>query len=68
VETQDEAMSIPRAAIQRNARAALRMVADEARVEEEAVKAGQQSENGFANQYKAGTVNCLNVTTLRRPR
>jgi hypothetical protein len=41
------------------------MVADEAQVQDEVVKAGQQSEKGFANQYKAGTVNYLNVTTLR---
>jgi NodT family efflux transporter outer membrane factor (OMF) lipoprotein len=41
--------------------AALRILEEEAKVQEEAVKAAQQSITFTTNQYKAGTVNYLNV-------
>jgi len=41
--------------------AALRILQDEARVQDEAVKAAQQTVTVATNQYKAGTVNYLNV-------
>jgi len=41
--------------------AALRILEDEARVEDEAVKAAQKSLTVSINQYKAGTVSYLNV-------
>jgi len=45
--------------------AALRILQDEAQVQEEAVKAGQQSVTVTTNQYKSGTVNYLNVTVVQ---
>ncbi len=45
--------------------AALRILEDEARVEDEAVKAAQQSEALTTNQYKAGIVSYLNVITTQ---
>ena len=41
--------------------AALRILEDEAQVQDEAVKAAQQTVTVTTNQYKAGTVNYLNV-------
>jgi outer membrane protein TolC len=41
--------------------AALHVLQDEARVQDEAVKAAQQTVTVTINQYKAGTVNYLNV-------
>ena len=41
--------------------AALRILQDEAQVQDEAVKAAQQTVTVTTNQYKAGTVNYLNV-------
>jgi len=41
--------------------AALRILEDEAKVQDEAVKAARQSVTFTTNQYKAGTVNYLNV-------
>jgi len=41
--------------------AALRILQDEAQVQDEAVKAGQQTVIVTTNQYKAGTVSYLNV-------
>ena len=43
--------------------AALRILAEEARVQEETVKAAQQSAQISLNQYKAGIVSYLNVAT-----
>ena len=45
--------------------AALRILEDEARVQDEAVKAAQQSEALTTNQYKAGIVSYLNVITTQ---
>ena len=45
--------------------AALRILEDEARVQEEAVKAAQQSMTLTMNQYKAGLVSYLNVITTQ---
>jgi outer membrane protein TolC len=45
--------------------AALRILEDEARVQEEAVKAAEQSVTLTTNQYKAGTVSYLNVITAQ---
>ena len=41
--------------------AALRILEDENRAQDEAVKAAQQSLSVITNQYKAGTVSYLNV-------
>ncbi len=41
--------------------AALRILQDEAQVQDEAVKAAQQTVTVTTNQYKSGTVNYLNV-------
>jgi outer membrane protein TolC len=45
--------------------AALRILEDENHVQDEAVKAAQQSLNVITNQYKAGTVSYLNVITAQ---
>jgi len=45
--------------------AALRILEDENRAQDEAVKAAQQSLNVITNQYKAGTVSYLNVITAQ---
>ncbi len=45
--------------------AALRILEDEARVQEEAVQAARQSVTVTTNQYKAGTVSALNVVTVQ---
>jgi len=45
--------------------AALRILEEEARVQDEAVKAAQQSLAVIMNQYKAGIVNYLNVVTAQ---
>jgi outer membrane protein TolC len=45
--------------------AALRILEDENRVQDEAVKAAQQSLSVITNQYKAGTVSYLNVITAQ---
>jgi NodT family efflux transporter outer membrane factor (OMF) lipoprotein len=45
--------------------AALRILEEEARVQDEAVKAAQQSVTIITNQYKAGIVNYLNVVTAQ---
>ncbi len=45
--------------------AGLRILAEEARVLDEAVKAAQESVTVTTNQYKAGTVNYLNVVTVQ---
>jgi NodT family efflux transporter outer membrane factor (OMF) lipoprotein len=45
--------------------AALRILQDEAQVQEEAVKAAQQSVTVTTNQYKAGVVDYLNVITAQ---
>jgi len=45
--------------------AALRILQDEAQVQDEAVKAAQQSVTLTTNQYKAGTVSYLNVITVQ---
>ena len=45
--------------------AALRILEDEARVQEEAVKSAQQSVTLTTNQYNAGTVSYLNVITAQ---
>ena len=42
-----------------------RILAEEARVQNEAVKATQQSVTLTTNQYKAGTVSYLNVITIQ---
>jgi NodT family efflux transporter outer membrane factor (OMF) lipoprotein len=45
--------------------AALRILADEARVQDDAVKSAQESVTLTTNQYKAGTVSYLNVITAQ---
>ena len=45
--------------------AALRILQDEAQVQEEAVKAARQSVTVTTNQYKSGTVNYLNVIVIQ---
>jgi NodT family efflux transporter outer membrane factor (OMF) lipoprotein len=45
--------------------AALRILADGAQVQDEAVKAAQESVTVTTNQYKAGTVNYLNVVAVQ---
>jgi len=45
--------------------AALRILEAEAQVQDEAVKAAQESVTWTTNQYKAGTVNYLNVVTVQ---
>ena len=45
--------------------AALRILEDEARIQDEAVKAAQQAVILTTNQYKAGTVSYLNVITVQ---
>jgi NodT family efflux transporter outer membrane factor (OMF) lipoprotein len=45
--------------------AALRILEDEARVQDEAVAAGRQTVTVTLNQYKAGIVNYLNVTVVQ---
>jgi NodT family efflux transporter outer membrane factor (OMF) lipoprotein len=45
--------------------AALRILEEEARLQDEAVKAAQQSLSVVTNQYKAGTVSYLNVITAQ---
>jgi len=45
--------------------AALRILEDEAQVQEEAVLAARQSVAVTTNQYKAGTVSALNVVTVQ---
>jgi len=45
--------------------AALRILEEEARVQDEAVKAAQRSVTLTTNQYKAGTVSYLNVITTQ---
>jgi NodT family efflux transporter outer membrane factor (OMF) lipoprotein len=45
--------------------AALRILEDENRAQDEAVKAAQQSLSVITNQYKAGTVSYLNVITAQ---
>jgi NodT family efflux transporter outer membrane factor (OMF) lipoprotein len=45
--------------------AALRILEEEARVQDEAVKAAEQSVTVTTNQYKAGIVNYLNVVTVQ---
>ena len=45
--------------------AALRILESEAQVQDEAVKAAQQSVTVITNQYKAGTVSYLNVITAQ---
>jgi len=45
--------------------AALRILEEEARVQEEAVRLARESVNLTLNQYKAGTVNYLNVITVQ---
>ncbi len=45
--------------------AALRILDEEAQVQDEAVKAAQESVTLTTNQYKAGTVNYLNVVTVQ---
>jgi outer membrane protein TolC len=45
--------------------AALRILEAEAQVQDEAVKAAQESVTLTTNQYKAGTVNYLNVVTVQ---
>jgi outer membrane protein TolC len=45
--------------------AALRILEDESRVQDEAVAAAQQSVELTTNQYKAGTVSYLNVITVQ---
>jgi NodT family efflux transporter outer membrane factor (OMF) lipoprotein len=45
--------------------AALRVLEEEARVQDEAVKAAQQSVTVTTNQYKAGIVNYLGVVTVQ---
>jgi outer membrane protein TolC len=45
--------------------AGVRILADEARVQDEAVTAAQESVTVTTNQYKAGTVNYLNVVTVQ---
>jgi NodT family efflux transporter outer membrane factor (OMF) lipoprotein len=45
--------------------AALRILADEARVQDEAVKAAQQSVTLITNQYRAGIVSYLDVITTQ---
>jgi NodT family efflux transporter outer membrane factor (OMF) lipoprotein len=45
--------------------AALRILEDEAQVQDEAVKAAQQTVTVTTNQYKAGVVNYLNVITAQ---
>ena len=45
--------------------AALRLLEEEARVQDEAVKAAQESVTLTTNQYKAGTVNYLNLVTVQ---
>ena len=45
--------------------AALRILKEEAQMQDEAVKAAQESVMVTTNQYKAGTVNYLNVVTVQ---
>jgi outer membrane protein TolC len=45
--------------------AALRILDAEAQMQDEAVKAAQESVTVTTNQYKAGTVNYLNVATVQ---
>ncbi len=45
--------------------AALRILGEEARVQDEAVSAGRESVELTLNQYKAGTVSYLNVVTVQ---
>jgi NodT family efflux transporter outer membrane factor (OMF) lipoprotein len=48
-----------------DALATLRILAQEAKAEEEAVRAARESERIALNQYKAGTVSYINVTTAQ---